>query len=358
MLFSAVFFGLITTNVTNRFSKANVHCEILLSNRLLPSRSTVSEILNLTSRSRFRVSRLFIVGEPFNKNLSNDWFINPKNILSPVLAVKSLQVVKRFRVGKRGYHLTPSLEIWQLDIFGMSAKFVMSPASQPYLVYPELELFDFSSSILSRLARFKVPESTMYESLSGEVPVGVKKYQTGDSLGRVHWPYSLRFGTLMSRTFEESKENGLAILIDSANDSESFNAMLRCAGSIALSASAYGVSSILMSRDGSSVVVKGNDSFDFTELYGYFALVENKKVTSFSDMISEFETYSSSGMVLVTASSGSANSEENSDSLKFDLVISIMGGRSQINNIAKFCERIIEIPVSLQSLGSALMEER
>ncbi len=43
---------------------------------------------------------------------------------------------------------------------------------------------------------------------------GVRQYEVGDALGRIHWPLSLKHGELMSKTFEQPLTADLVILLD------------------------------------------------------------------------------------------------------------------------------------------------
>ncbi|MEW6304022.1 MAG: DUF58 domain-containing protein [Verrucomicrobiota bacterium] len=118
---------------------------------------------------------------------------------------------------RRGYYQIGPLLAETGDLFGLHRNFRVLTEPQFVLVYPKLiplEGYDI-------LSRRPIGEVRMTHRLF-EDPTrisGVRQYQPGDPLNRVHWRATARTGELQSKTYDASCIAGATILLDFHRDS-------------------------------------------------------------------------------------------------------------------------------------------
>ncbi len=116
----------------------------------------------------------------------------------------------------RGYYQIGPLLVESGDVFGLHRRFRTLTEPHFVLVYPKvvpLQGYDISS-------RRPIGEVRMAHRLF-EDPTrisGVRPYQMGDSLNRIHWRATARTGSLHSKTYEPSTIAGATILLDFHQD--------------------------------------------------------------------------------------------------------------------------------------------
>lgn len=117
----------------------------------------------------------------------------------------------------RGYYQIGPLLLESGDLFGLHRRYQIVTKPHFVLVFPKvipLEGYDLAS-------RRPIGEVRMTHKLF-EDPTrisGVRNYQTGDPLNRIHWRATARTGTLQSKTYEPSSVAGATILLDFHRDS-------------------------------------------------------------------------------------------------------------------------------------------
>lgn len=116
----------------------------------------------------------------------------------------------------RGYYQLGPLLIESGDVFGLHRRYRILADPEFVLVYPKvvsLQGYDVAS-------RRPIGEVRMTHRLF-EDPTrisGVRPYQTGDSLNRIHWRATARTGALHSKTYEPSSIAGATLLLDFHQD--------------------------------------------------------------------------------------------------------------------------------------------
>lgn len=111
----------------------------------------------------------------------------------------------------RGYFQIGPVVLESGDLFGLHRRYRVATEPQFILVYPKvipLEGYDLAS-------RRPIGEIRMMHRLF-EDPTrisGVRLYQPGDALNRVHWKATARTGTLHSKTYEPSSMAGATLLL-------------------------------------------------------------------------------------------------------------------------------------------------
>ncbi len=117
----------------------------------------------------------------------------------------------------RGYYQIGPLLLESGDLFGLHRRYKVVSEPHFILVYPKvLPLIGYDLA-----SRRPIGEVRMMHRLF-EDPTrisGVRQYQAGDPLNRVHWRASARTGVLHSKTYEPSSIVGATILLDFHRDS-------------------------------------------------------------------------------------------------------------------------------------------
>jgi uncharacterized protein (DUF58 family) len=124
--------------------------------------------------------------------------------------VRSLRY--QLQCNRRGYYQLGPLVLETGDLFGFHRRYRVLSEPHFLLVLPKvlpLEGFDIAS-------RRPIGEVRMSHRLYEDPTriAGVRQYQPGDSLNRVHWKATARTGTLHSKIYEPSTVAGITLLLD------------------------------------------------------------------------------------------------------------------------------------------------
>ncbi len=126
------------------------------------------------------------------------------------------QLMYQLKCNRRGYYQIGPLVLETGDMFGLNRKFRVLTEPVFLLVYPKtisIASYDITS-------RRPIGEVVMTHRLF-EDPTrisGVRKYQMGDPLSRVHWRATARTGKLQSKTYEPSTLAGATVVVDFHSD--------------------------------------------------------------------------------------------------------------------------------------------
>ena len=117
---------------------------------------------------------------------------------------------------RRGYYQLGPLVIETGDLFGLHRRYRVATEPHFLLVYPKviaLEGFDVAS-------RRPIGEVRMTYRLYEDPTriAGVRLYQPGDPLNRIHWRATARTGKLHSKVYEPSTVAGVTVLLDFHRD--------------------------------------------------------------------------------------------------------------------------------------------
>jgi uncharacterized protein (DUF58 family) len=133
----------------------------------------------------------------------------------------------------RGRYAFDDVRVEIADPFGLESVTVPLPAPGALLVYPRLarleQLFSETGAHAHDGRRILLRRHSGFELH------GVREYEQGESLRRVHWRSTARRGQLMVKELEDAPRDEIAVLLDadaSAVVGESFDVQVRVAGSI------------------------------------------------------------------------------------------------------------------------------
>jgi uncharacterized protein (DUF58 family) len=133
----------------------------------------------------------------------------------------------------RGRYAFDDVRIEIADPFALESVAVSLPAPGALLVYPRLVRLDrlFSETGMHSHDGRRL----LLRRHSGFELHGVREYEQGESLRRVHWRSTARRGQLMVKELEDAPRDEIAVLLDadaSVVVGESFDVQVRAAGSI------------------------------------------------------------------------------------------------------------------------------
>ena len=130
---------------------------------------------------------------------------------------ESRQLLYQLQCNRRGYYQIGPLVLETGDMFGLNRKFRVLTEPVFLLVLPKIvpiQSYDIAS-------RRPIGEVVMTHRLFEDPTriAGVRKYQDGDPLARVHWRATARTGKLQSKIYEPSTLAGGTIVVDFHEDS-------------------------------------------------------------------------------------------------------------------------------------------
>jgi uncharacterized protein (DUF58 family) len=130
---------------------------------------------------------------------------------------ESKQLWYQLECNRRGYYQVGPLVLETGDMFGLNRRFRVLTEPMFLLVFPKtisIESFDIAS-------RRPIGEVVMTHRLFEDPTriAGVRRYQDGDPLARVHWRATARTGKLQSKIYEPSTLAGATIVVDFHQDS-------------------------------------------------------------------------------------------------------------------------------------------
>jgi uncharacterized repeat protein (TIGR01451 family) len=123
----------------------------------------------------------------------------------------------QLQCNRRGYYQLGPLVLETGDLFGLHRRYRVVSEPHFLLVYPKvmpLEGYDVSSKRPIGEVRMSY---RLYEDPTRVA--GVRRYEAGDPLNRVHWKATARTGSLHSKVYEPSTVAGATILLEFHQDS-------------------------------------------------------------------------------------------------------------------------------------------
>ncbi len=137
----------------------------------------------------------------------------------------------RFESARRGRHDFHGFVVSTRFPFGLFSKSLLIEATETAWVYPAIDPIPVSRDLGERLR----DGETAARTRSGHSPLvsGVRDHAPGDPRARVHWPASLRRGTLLVRELESECDEDVHVRLETAGASpgETFERNVRRAAS-------------------------------------------------------------------------------------------------------------------------------
>ncbi len=132
--------------------------------------------------------------------------------LAVLMPGRSLRMSYRLTIPKRGYHRIGPVVLESGDLFGLRRRFRTGERQDYVSVLPTIayiETFNFAA----RRPQGPVKVShRIYEDPSRLA--GLREYEVGDPLNRIHWKTTARTGELFTKTYEPSAVSGGTMILD------------------------------------------------------------------------------------------------------------------------------------------------
>ncbi len=160
----------------------------------------------------------------------------------------------------RGLLTLSGLGLWCEDPFGLVARRVTLAPPAHVVVYPVPAGVSHQERRLPTHAgaRARSSKSAPTNGLSGDELSGLRPYQPGDRLTRLHWPSLARSGELVVREFLEPQAGSVALLVDlrpSAHSGDSIERTIARAAGFGIGALERGLSVELCTSTGDRMVI-------------------------------------------------------------------------------------------------------
>jgi len=122
------------------------------------------------------------------------------------------RILYQLRCQRRGYYQLGPLVLETGDLFGLHRRYRVVTKPHFLIVYPRaLPLRRYSIASRRPIGDI-VLTHRLYEDPTRHA--GIRAYQPGDPLNRVHWPATARTGTLHSHIYEPSVVAGATLVMD------------------------------------------------------------------------------------------------------------------------------------------------
>ncbi len=138
-------------------------------------------------------------------------------LLSSILSGKSKSIMYKMKCNRRGYYQIGPLVMETGDLFGLHRRYrVLTKPTFLTVLPPVIPLEGYDIASKRPLGEVQITHR-LYEDPTRNA--GVREYEPGDPLNRVHWGATARTGTLHSKIYEPSTVAGATILLDFHKDS-------------------------------------------------------------------------------------------------------------------------------------------
>lgn len=193
--------------------------------------------------------------------------ISGRRVLLTVLrGGETKQVLYQIQCNRRGYYQIGPLVMETGDLFGLHRRYHVATDPHFLLVVPKVAPLD-GYDVASRRPIGEVKMSyRLYEDPTRIA--GVRAYQAGDPLNRIHWAATARTGELQSKVYEPSTVAGATLLLDfhevsHAAQNEPFRSEL------AVTAAASIANALFEMRQQVGLITNARDAADRIRLEGW-----------------------------------------------------------------------------------------
>lgn len=207
----------------------------------------------------------------------------------------------RLPTDRRGVYQVGPLTVWSQDPFGLARRVCLSLGPVPLTVYPRVDRvpappLESGGSLFGGPARLaRLP--------GGEEFAGLRKYEVGDDLKRVHWRSTARVGELMLRTGDSPRPAPVALLVDTRRRGyrgESFERAVEAAASVAVAVARSGRPLRFLDTTGAQIASIRGRSIE-AAVMEHLAAVEPGPGTRFEESLRRLALRRNGGSLVVVA---------------------------------------------------------
>ena len=160
---------------------------------------------------------------------------------------------------QRGLLTLSDVGLWCVDPFGLVALRITTAPPAHVIVYPDpADASDAGHPDATRRGAVRAADVGLTSALSGDELSGLRPYEPGDRLTRLHWPSLARSGELVVREFVEPRAGSVSLLVDlrpSVHSGDSIEKTIARASGVGLHALGRGLTVELCTSTGDRVVI-------------------------------------------------------------------------------------------------------
>jgi uncharacterized protein (DUF58 family) len=178
------------------------------------------------------------------------------------------EIVLRYKLEcrQRGYYQVGPLVLESGDVFGLHRRFRVETEPHFFMVYPKIVALEGYELASRRPIGEIMLTHRLYEDPTRIA--GVRPYEAGDPLNRIHWRATARTGTLHSKIYEPTTIAGATILLDFHADGypargEPYRSELAVMTAVSLANAVYEMGQQI------GLVTNGRDAVDRIRQEGY-----------------------------------------------------------------------------------------
>jgi uncharacterized protein (DUF58 family) len=195
-------------------TRYRLSCSRTVSPRRVPAGTSVTMTLRITNMSRLRTG-LLLAEDTLPFTLAG--IIRPRFLLDRIESGGTRDYSYQARSDRRGKYELGPLQMLVADAFGLVEVGRAFATTSTLTVTPRIIPLD--TPALSGNWPSEGDHGRRTISASGEDDVAPRTYQQGDSLHRVHWRSTARYGELMVRREEQHWRNSATLFLDTRRSS-------------------------------------------------------------------------------------------------------------------------------------------
>lgn len=192
---------------------AGLDCTRTISRDTIQQGDDVEIHATLTNRRGWPIPWIFC--EDFYPSFCHRSGANTR--LAVLMPGRSVTIDYKLTCPKRGYHRIGPLVMESGDLFGLQRRFRTGEQQDYISVLPTIAYIETFAISAKRPQGPVKTTHRIYEDPSRLA--GIREYEPGDSLNRIHWKASARTGDLFTKTFEPTSVSGGTLMLDMHDES-------------------------------------------------------------------------------------------------------------------------------------------
>ena len=191
---------------------AGLDCERSLSKTILQQGDVVDVDVTVSNKRGWPIPWIFLedVFPPFCHRAGEN------SRLAVLMPGRSVTMSYRLTLPKRGYHRIGPLVMESGDLFGLQKRFRTGVQQDYVSVLPTIAYIDTFNIAAQRPQGPIRTSHRIYEDPARLA--GLREYEIGDPMNRIHWKASARTGELFTKTYEPSSVTGGTLILDLYED--------------------------------------------------------------------------------------------------------------------------------------------
>jgi hypothetical protein len=198
----------IVAHLTSRLWLAGLDCERSISQTLLQQGDEVFVSVSVANRRGWPIPWIFFE----DQHPAYFQRVGDSALLQSLMPGRRVDIHYRLVCPKRGYHRIGPLLMETGDLFGLQKRFKTGTQQDYISVLPTIAYIDTFHISAKRPHGPMKATHRIYEDPTRLH--GIRQYEPGDPLNRIHWKVTARTGTLHTKVFEPTSVTGGTMILD------------------------------------------------------------------------------------------------------------------------------------------------